>query len=222
MSVRVVLADPYALVRASLQAFLDAQPEIEVGATTDDGNEAVRYGCTDTTDVVLLEALLSEPTGLDTVERLAEVDGAPPVLVVSRSEQPWLAEQMLEAGASGYVLKRDDPDLLIKALNGVAQGQDGWISPHISRSLVPDGVPVARSIRQLTPRERDVLRLVAEGLQNPEIAEKLCISTGTVKNHVHQILQKLGLPTRLKLIVWAHRHDLKRLLPPPPDEIGRE
>jgi len=163
---------------------------------------------------LLLEALLSEQSGLDTVERLAKVDGAPPVLVVSRSEQPWLAQQMLEAGASGYVLKRDDPDLLIKALNGVAQGQDGWISPHISRSLVPDGVPVAWSVRQLTPRESDVLRLVADGLQNPEIAEKLCISTGTVKNHVHQILQKLGVPNRMKLIVWTHRHDLKRLLPP--------
>jgi DNA-binding NarL/FixJ family response regulator len=215
MSVRVVLADPYALIRASLQALLDTHSEFEVIATTGDGDEAVRCARNHASDVVLLEALLSEPSGLDTVEQLTETDDAPPALVVSRSEQAWLAEEMLEAGASGYLLKRDAPDFLTKALYGVAQGQDGWISPHISRSLVPDGVPVARSVRQLTPRERDVLRLVAEGLQNPEIAEKLCIGTGTVKNHVHQILQKLGLPTRLKLIVWAHRHDLKRLLPPP-------
>ena len=219
MAVRVLLAEPYALVRASLRAFLDAQSEIEMGATTGDGEEAVRYARTGTTDVVLLEALLSEPSGLDTVEQLTETDGGPPVLVVSRSEQSWLAEEMLQVGASGYLLKRDDPDLFVKALYGVAQGQDGWISPHISSSLVPDGVPVARSLRQLTPRERDVLRLVADGLQNPEIAETLCISTGTVKNHVHQILQKLGVPNRMKLIVWTHRHDLKRWLPPS-DEIG--
>lgn len=219
MPIRLVIADPYVLVHAALRVLLDTHADLEVVDTADSGTNAVRRIQTHEPDVLVLETILSEPSGLEIVRQLAGPDVPTRALVVSRVEQPWLAQEMLDAGAWGYLLKRDAPELVVEAIRGITQDQAGWISPTLAKALVPDGSRIAQTRRRLTPREREVLHLVAGGLHNAEIAERLYISTGTVKNHVHRILQKLELPSRLKLIAWAHRQGLPRLLSSPDETV---
>jgi RNA polymerase sigma factor (sigma-70 family) len=217
MATRVLVADQNELVAAALGTWLSQTAEIQVvHPVVGSGEEVLRAVRAHEPDVLVLEALLENPSGLVVVRQLAGTDGPTRPLVISQAEQAWLARAMLDAGAWGYLLKRDAPDFVAEAVRGVAQGKDGWMSPNVAKTLASDQDSLGRSLRQLTPREREVLRLVTEGLRNPEIAERLHISPGTVKNHVHHILQKLEMPSRLKLIVWAHRHDLPQL---PPGEL---
>lgn len=135
MLIRVLVADPHVLVATALCAWLDRESDIDVLEVAECGEDTVRRAAAGAPDVLVLEALLEAPSGLNVVRRLAE-NGAPTrALVVSQIEQPWLAQAMLEAGAWGYLLKRDVPRLVAEAIRGVAAGQDGWISPALAQAV---------------------------------------------------------------------------------------
>lgn len=209
MFIRVVLADPYATFRASLRALLEKQPPIEVASVTGNSLETVRNLQEKNPDILIVEPLLFRGAGPEVVRQMNTVDHPTRPLALSRSEDLVIVEQMLEQGASGYLLKRDAPSLLIEALHGIARGENGWISPHLAGQLDRSEPSALERVRHsLTPREWEVMVEVARGQTNEEIGNQLGISRGTVKNYVHRILQKLEFPSRLKLIVWAHRRGL--------------
>lgn len=212
--VRVVLADPYALVRASLRALLDIQPGLEVIDTTGDGAEAVRLAHRHEPDVILLELLLEEPSGFTTIQQIASSDSSARSLVLTQCDRPWMVQEAMGRGAAGYLLKQDPFSFLLEAVHQVTSGKDGWMSPTVTKNvLIPETLSVAWARRKLTAREWEVLRYVTEGLTNREIAEQLFITPGTVRNHVASILDKLDVPSRAKLIVWAHQQNITALLP---------
>lgn len=212
--VRVVLADPYALIRASLRALLDAQSGIEVIDATGDGTEAVRLACRHEPDVILLEILLEQPSGFTTINQIASSESPARSLVLTQCDQPWMVQEAMNRGASGYLLKQDPFSFLLKAVHQVTSGKDGWVSPTLTKSaLVPEISSVAWARRKLTAREWEVLCNVTEGLSNREIAEQLFITPGTVRNHVANILNKLDISSRAKLVAWANKQDITALFP---------
>lgn len=209
MLIRVVLADPYATFRASLRALLKEQPPIEVAAVTGTSLETLRTLQERSPDILIVEPLLFRGAGREVIRQMNTAAHPIRPLALSRSADPVMVEQTLEEGAYGYLLKRDPPSLLVEAVHGVARDENNWISPHLAGALDRSEPSVLERARHaLTPREWEVMVEVARGQTNDEIGNQLGISGGTVKNYVHRILQKLEFPSRLKLIVWAHRRGL--------------
>lgn len=208
MSIRILIADPHPLAGATLGAWLERTADLHVVGTFDCGTDAIRRARATAPDVVVVGVPFDEPSGLDMVRALTRKPSASPVLILSRMNQTWMAEAMLEAGASGYLLRSDAPSFMLEVVQGIAAGEEGWLSPQLSKKLVPGGLSVGDQLGKLTPREREVLAEVMQGSTNPEIADALHVSVGTVKNHVHHILQKLEMPSRLRLIVWGHTHEV--------------
>jgi len=214
MSVQVLVADPYATFRASLQALLNRQSDVEVVDEATTPSELSTKVQAHAPDVLLLEPKIAEVSGVPLaqttiVRRIIDADLPTRTLVLSGCEEAECVEQMLEQGAYGYLLKRHAPSLLLEAIHGVAQGERGWVSPNLTgnRNEVERSA-LGEAREKLTAREWEVLIELTNGRSNPEIADRLGITAGTVKSHVHRILQKLDFSSRLKLIVWVHRHGL--------------
>lgn len=206
MTVRVLLVDDHPVVRSGLRALLSTLPDVEVAGEAADGAVAVELAVALQPDVVLMD--LGLPV-LDGVAATREVIARAPdvaVLVLTMHEDSDTVGAALRAGARGYLLKGVDQDTLLAALRSVASGAS------VIGAAVEPAVPVPwRSPEELTPRERDVLALVAQGLSNAEITERLVLSPKTVRNHVSNIYLKLGVPDRARAIVHARRHGLGTL-----------
>ncbi|HET6707643.1 response regulator transcription factor [Amycolatopsis sp.] len=210
--IRTLLADDQEPVRWALRLVLDAEADIEVVAEAADGAEAVekaRYGHV---DVVVLDLRMPRLDGIAAIRRIGEsVNPAPAVVALTTFDVDEYLFGALKAGAAGFVLKDSEPALLVDAVRAAARGQ-GLLDPQVTRrTLRRFAEPVAKrpdGRERLTPRELEVLRHVAKGMSNAEIAGALVVGEGTVKTHVARMLAKLGLRTRVHLVIHAYEHGL--------------
>jgi DNA-binding NarL/FixJ family response regulator len=214
--VSVLIADDQALVRAGFRSILEAQPGIKVVGEAADGRDAVALARHRHPDVVLMDIQMPDIDGLEATRRI--VEGADPddsiaVLMLTTFDLNEYVYEALRAGASGFLLKDVLPEDLVAAVRVVAAG-DGLIAPtitkrlieHFARSAPPTTPP--RGLDELTPREVEVLTLLARGLSNAEIADELVISAATVKTHVKRVLSKLGARDRVQAVVAAYEAGL--------------
>jgi DNA-binding NarL/FixJ family response regulator len=211
MTVTVLIADDQDIVRAGLRMILDAQPGIEVVAEARDGEEAVELAQRLRPDVCLLDIRMPELDGIEATRRLAgpDVDDPLAVVVITTFDLDDYVLGALKAGARGFLLKDSGPDLLAQAVHAAASG-DALIAPSVTARLlssfadVPATAPPAQPIDPLTGREEEVLRTVARGRTNAEIADELHISLSTVKTHLASLMAKLGARNRVELAMWAY------------------
>jgi len=214
--VRIVVADDHQVVRSGFAALLDTQPDFTVVGTAEDGAEAVRV-CRETSpDVVLMDVRMPDTDGIEATRQLTGADGdRPRVLILTTFDLDEYVYDALQAGASGFLLKDVTAEQLFHAVRVVAAGE-ALLAPTVTRRLISefarqrprtDSSRAAR-LATLTPRETQVLRLVAEGLSNPEIAARLVVTEETVKTHVSRVLAKLGLRDRTQAVVTAYETGL--------------
>jgi DNA-binding NarL/FixJ family response regulator len=215
MTIRVVVADDQQIVRAGFAALLDTREDIEVVGTAADGEEAMRVCREQRPDVVLMDIRMPAMDGIEATRRLGE-DGAeaPKVIVLTTFDLDEYVYDALGAGASGFLLKDVTAETLFDAVRVVAAGE-ALLDPAVTRRLVsefarlrPTLPPRPDALEELTPRELEVLRLVAEGMSNGEIAERLVVSDETVKTHVSRVLSKLHLRDRTQAVVVAYESGL--------------
>jgi DNA-binding NarL/FixJ family response regulator len=214
--IRIVVADDHQVVRTGFAALLDTQPDFDVVGTATDGAEAVRV-CGDLRpDVVLMDVRMPLMDGIEATRQLAKAGaGGPHILILTTFDLDDYVYDALRAGASGFLLKDVTAEHLFDAVRIVAAG-DALLAPTVTRRLIsefarlrpkPD-TPVTAGLAALTARETQVLRLVAEGLSNPEIAARLVVTDETVKTHVSRVLAKLGLRDRTQAVVTAYESGL--------------
>jgi DNA-binding NarL/FixJ family response regulator len=214
--IRVVIVDDQPLVRAGFRMVLGSQADIEVVGEAGDGAQALRLLDQTEADVVVMDIRMPVMDGVEATRRLCRDDagGGPRVLVLTTFDTDADAFAALQAGASGFLLKNVPPEDLLAAIRVVAGGE-AVVAPRITRRLLDRfaGALAAPSpgdarIAQLTEREREVLLLVAQGMSNAEIAERLFVAETTVKTHVGRILAKLGLRDRVQAVVLAYETGL--------------
>ena len=212
MSIRVLVADDQSMVRAGFRMLLADEADIEVVAEAGDGREAVDKAERFRPTVVLMDIRMPELDGLEATRRILAADPAARILILTTFDLDEYIYEALRAGASGFVLKDDPPEQLIAAIHTVAAG-DALLSPSVTRRVIHQFTRVPRAsppreLEELTTREGDILRLIAQGLSNAEIGERLYISETTVKTHVTHILQKLNLRDRVQAVVLAYQSGL--------------
>jgi DNA-binding NarL/FixJ family response regulator len=208
---RIVIADDQSLVRAGFRMILEAQSDIEVVAEARDGMEAIAAWRRCCPDVILMDIRMPELDGLEATRRILESGGAGcRVVILTTFDLDEYVYAALQAGASGFLLKDVSPEQLVAAVRLVAVG-DALLAPTITRRLVerfarPRVAPTVShsALATLTPRELEVLKLIARGLSNAEIACSLFLSEATVKTHVARILPKLGVRDRVQAVVLAY------------------
>jgi DNA-binding NarL/FixJ family response regulator len=212
MSVRVVVADDQTLVRAGFRLLVDSAPDLEVVGEAVDGAEALELARRERPDVVLMDIRMPRMDGLEATRRIAadELLGEVRVLMLTTFDLDEYVYQALRVGASGFLLKDTPPADLLAAIRVVAAG-DALLAPGITRRLIaefarrPDPSRVeAAALQALTDREREVLGLVAHGLSNSEIAQRLVVSPATSKTYVSRVLAKLGARDRAQLVAIAY------------------
>lgn len=211
MTVRVLVADDQDLVRTGLAMILDAQPDIEVVGQAADGRVAVDLARRLRPDVCLVDIRMPGLDGIEVTELLAGPDVADPmaVVVITTFDLDEYVHGALRAGARGFLLKDAGPPLLVQAVHAAAAG-DALIAPNVTRrllaTLAAGASPTRRAqpIEPLTQREEQVVRLVAIGRTNAEIAEELFISVTTAKTHVASLLTKIGARNRVEIAMWAY------------------
>ncbi len=210
--IRVAVADDQQLVREAFALILDAQDDIEVVGTAQDGAEAVRLVRAEKPDVVLMDVRMPGMDGLAATKALMRSGVSTRVLVLTTYDADEYVVQALQAGALGFLLKDSPRAALLAAVRAVAQGDlllDGAVGRRLVGQLAGGAEPtVSAVLARLTPREREVLAEVAQGNSNAEIAASLVISEATVKTHVAHLLDKLGARDRVQLAVLAHRAGL--------------
>jgi DNA-binding NarL/FixJ family response regulator len=215
--IRVVLADDQALVRAGFRALLDAQPDIEVVGEAADGDEAVKLAVRERPEVVLMDIRMPGTDGLAATRRIAGDDrlGGVHVVILTTFDLDEYVFEALRSGASGFLVKDTEPVELIQAVRVVSRG-DALLSAGVTRRLIEEYASRAKDPRpspqldRLTEREREVMALVAAGLSNEEIAERLYLSPATAKTHVSRAMVKLGARDRAQLVVFAYESGLVR------------
>jgi DNA-binding NarL/FixJ family response regulator len=214
--IRVLVVDDQALVRGGFRLILDAQADIDVVGEAADGREALRRIAELRPDVVLMDIRMPNLDGIGAARRLLGEPGAPRVLMLTTFDLDEYVYEAMKAGASGFLLKDVEPEHLAGAVRTVASG-DALLSPTITRRLIeefvrrpPAGPGPPAALDELTGRELEVLRLVARGLSNLEIAGELFVSEATVKTHLTHILTKLRLRDRVQAVVLAYETGLVR------------
>jgi len=212
--IRVLVADDQAVVRGGLRMILEAQADLEVVGEAADGSEAITMVASLQPDVVLMDIRMPVLDGIEATRRLAETGIRTRVLVLTTYALDEYVYESLKAGAAGFFVKTESPERLVQAVRLIAAGE-ALLAPEITRRLIdrflqaaPPNAPPPASLTELTARELDVLRQIARGLSNAEIAGALYITEGTVKTHVARILMKLDLRDRVQAVVFAYEHGL--------------
>jgi DNA-binding NarL/FixJ family response regulator len=212
VTLRVVVVDDQALVRAGFRMILRAEPDLEVVGEAADGREALEVVTATSPDVVLMDVRMPEMDGIEATRLLTAAPGGPRVLMLTTFDLDALVYDALCAGASGFLLKEAPPEQLVAGVRTVAAGEQ-LLAPSVTRRLIErftlSGPPApAGTVEGLTPRELEVLQLVARAMTNAEIAAHLFVSETTVKTHVARILMKLGLRDRVQAVVLAYERGL--------------
>jgi DNA-binding NarL/FixJ family response regulator len=212
MSIRVLVVDDQSMVRAGFRMLLGGEDDIEVVADASNGLEAVAKAARYLPTVVLMDIRMPQLDGLEATRRILAADPAARILILTTFDLDEYIYEGLRAGASGFVLKDDPPEQLIAAIRTVAAG-DALLSPAVTKRVIKQFARVARpeppkGLAELTGREREILRLIANGLSNAEIGAELYIGETTVKTHVTHILQKLDLRDRVQAVVLAYQTGL--------------
>ena len=217
-AIRIVVADDHQVVRTGFATLLDTQPDFEVVGTAVNGSEAVRICRELRPDVVLMDVRMPGTDGIEATRQLAGPgQGGPRILILTTFDLDDYVYDALCAGASGFLLKDVTAERLFEAVRVIAAGE-ALLAPAVTRRLISEfsrirprqaTPPTAMAaLRELTPRETEVLRLIAEGLSNPEIAARLVVTEETVKTHVSRVLAKLGLRDRTQAVVTAYESGL--------------
>lgn len=203
-----MLADDHLVVRSGLRMLLESKPDMEIVAEAESGREAVEKAKVIHPDVILMDIQMADMNGIEATERIKQVSPQTAVLALTMHEDDHYFFEMLHAGASGYVPKRAAPDELINAIRTVSEGQV-FLYPSLASRLVQDYLKRAEAgdhpmvQDDLTPRELEVLTLIAGGMTNAEIAEDLVISVKTVDRHRENIMRKLNMHSRIDLVKYA-------------------
>jgi NarL family two-component system response regulator LiaR len=209
--IRILIADDHAVVREGLRGLITAEPGMEVAGEAADGLEAVSQARKLHPDVILLDMVMPHQDGLATLKAIKQDNPAARVLVLTSFDDDERVFAAIKAGALGYLLKDSSPQQLLQAIGDVYQGQLS-LHPTIAFKLVHEirqpSANLPPTEEPLTEREVETLCLIAEGLSNQEIAQKLTISKRTVSKHVSNILQKLHLANRTQAALYAHQHGL--------------
>jgi RNA polymerase sigma factor (sigma-70 family) len=213
---RVLIVDDDDLMRAGLAAVLATDPGIEVIGEAANGREAVELVGRDSPDVVLMDVRMPELDGIAATAALASAATSTKILILTTFDEDEFVFAALRAGAAGFLLKRTRPEDLVAAVHTVAAGE-ALLSPAVTRRVIDRMAnderlepaprasdPAAELLDELTPREREVLELLAKGLSNSEIAAALVVEESTVKTHVKRVLMKLGLRDRVQAVIFAY------------------
>ncbi|MGX9885495.1 response regulator [Streptomyces sp. NPDC002276] len=219
MTIRVLLADDQALLRGTFRLLIEAQPDMEVVGEAANGREAVELARSQRADIVLMDIRMPEVDGLEATRLIGEDEdlAGVKVLVLTTFEVDEFVVEALRAGASGFLGKGVEPAQLLDAVRLVAEGE-ALLSPAATRGLiarflsqpVPYGPTDPERLAALTPREREVMGLVARGLTNQDIAERLFVTPVTVKTHLNRAMAKLGARDRAQLVVIAYETGMVR------------
>jgi DNA-binding NarL/FixJ family response regulator len=212
--IRVVIADDQPLARAGLAALVGAEPDIDVVGVAADGVEALTLVSDLRPDVACLDIRMPGMDGIEVATRIAALNPPRPgILVLTTFDIDDYVFRALEAGVAGFLLKDSDPDEILRAIRSIAAGH-GTLDRTLTRRIVSEYVhrrrlrPLSaeRALDLLTPRERDILLLLAQGMSNEEIAAALVVEVATVKSHLARLLPKLGVRSRLQAAVWAYQN----------------
>jgi DNA-binding NarL/FixJ family response regulator len=213
VTIGIVVADDHEVVRAGFAAMLDTQPDFTVLGTAADGAEAVRTCQEWCPDVVLMDIRMPGMDGIEATRLLTSAGSGPRVLVLTTFDLDEYVYDALRAGASGFLLKDVTAERLFDAVRVIAEGE-ALLAPVITKRLIGEFARQrprpsdTKKLAALTPRETEVLRLIAGGLSNPEIANRLVVTEETVKTHVSRVLSKLGLRDRTQAVVAAYESRL--------------
>ena len=217
MSIRVLICDDQALVRAGFRAILELQDDIEVVGEAENGAEAVALAARRAPDVILMDIRMPVLDGVEATRQLVAAGSPARVLVLTTFDLDEYVHAAIRAGASGFLLKDVTPAKLLEAIRIVAAG-DALLAPSVTRRLLerfattlPQRDVSAEALSGLTARETEVLRLLAGGLSNAEIAAELVVSEATVKTHISSLLRKLGLRDRVQAVILAYETGLVTL-----------
>jgi DNA-binding NarL/FixJ family response regulator len=221
-AIRVLLVYDNALVRGCFKLLIDSQAGLNVVGETDNYQDAVSLADRERPDVVILDPAIGAEKGLEHIRSLVKASSNSRVLVLANTADQNLDRQALQFGAMGLVSRDDAPDVLLKAIRKVSEGE-AWFGRATIGSLIAefarignlamdsmDPAPVAQ-IEALTKRERDIIRLVAQGLKNKQIAERLRISEITVRHHLTSIFGKLAVADRFELMIYAYKHGISEI-----------
>jgi DNA-binding NarL/FixJ family response regulator len=209
---RVLLADDQALVRGGFRLILEAEPDIDVVAEAGDGEEAVAHALETNPDIVLMDIRMPKLDGIQATRQLLTQLDTTRVLILTTFDLDEYVVDAFRAGASGFVLKTAPPHQLVAAVRTIHEG-DALLAPASTRRLIEQFAhphSETAALEELTARERDVLRLLARGLTNAEIADQLVVEPSTIKSHVASLLAKLGLRDRVQAVVFAYEHGIVR------------
>jgi NarL family two-component system response regulator LiaR len=206
-TIRVLLVDDHNVVRSGLGAFLHAFDDLELVGEASSGREAIRKVESLEPDVILMDLKMPEMDGAETTERIKEKFPEIEVIALTSFKEKDLVKRAMEAGAIGYLLKNVSADELADAIQKAYRGEP-TLAPEAAQALIESTRTPKTQIEELTPREKEVLQLLGEGLTNPKIGEKLVISNSTVKFHVSSILGKLNVSSRTEAVAYALKHNL--------------
>jgi two-component system response regulator NreC len=212
--IRVLLVDDHGVVRSGLRMLLENEQDIEIVGEASGGLQAIELVKQQRPDIVLMDVQMSDMNGIDATREIKRLYPETAVLTLTMYENEQYLLEMLKAGASGYIPKRAAPDELVEAIHTVQQG-NVFLYPTVANLLVQNYLDMQDAIVEedegvdlLTSREREVLVLIAEGLTNPEIAQKLYISAKTVDRHRENMMQKLNVHSRIDLVKFAIKSEL--------------
>jgi DNA-binding NarL/FixJ family response regulator len=218
-TVRILLVDDHEVMRSGLRLLIESHPDLQVVSEATAAGTTLIAAQRDQPDVILLDLDLGNENGLDLIPELRKVTPGSRILVLTGVKDPAIHKQAVRLGAVGLVLKGHSTTVLVQAIRQVFAGQ-AWLDPSLVASVVTElsrsfeesgGTPDAVKIRSLTEREREVITLICEGLQNKTIAQRLAISDTTVRHHLTSIFAKLDLENRLELVIYAYRHGLANI-----------
>lgn len=217
--IRLLLLGPHAIGRAGLRLLIENESDITVVGETASPSETVRIASHEQPDIVLVDLNSRDGANLEFLPALFEVASASRVLILMEGQEPELGQRAVRLGATGIVLKDKAPDVLLAAIQKVHAGE-AWLDRFTIASVLTEmsrgsnrntGTPDAEGIATLTNREREVITLVATGLRNKQIAERLFISEITVRHHLTSVFAKLAVSDRFELMIYAYRHGLADL-----------
>jgi NarL family two-component system response regulator LiaR len=217
--IRILIADDHAVVREGVRTLIGTEPGMEVIGEATDGVEAVQMARALRPDVILLDMVMPRKDGLEVISEIKREDPAAHILVLTSFSDDDKVFPAIKAGALGYLLKNASPQALLQAIRDVHRGEPSMSSAIASKLVLElqQSSDLPPTEEPLTEREMDVLRLVAHGLTNQEIADKLVLGEGTVRTHVSSILKKLHLANRTQAALYALREGLAPLRPSTPD-----